>query len=186
MSQKHSTSRPSDINPAFQRALEQDIPVSSPCNGSTVRSFFIPDVSHLGDFVSGNLRFNGATRNGVPILVKQGRVVDLAKRQPPNDHADVDGLEIPEDEEKIFISMDMIRDEIVTLQEHDEMVQKYAEELQEELDSLQAQVMQLKSRQSSDSGIGSGTGSEPDGLMYEQLLADKKSKPYAILLLLDV
>lgn len=104
------------------------------------RSFFMPDVSHLGDFVTGTLRFSGSMRNGVPVLVKHGKVVDQQDRPSAVSHAAVDGLEIPEDEQKIFVSMDMIRDEIVSLQEHHEKVQEYALSLQNQVESLESQL----------------------------------------------
>ncbi|PKS12776.1 hypothetical protein jhhlp_000987 [Lomentospora prolificans] len=175
--QQHASQRRSlgtnfaKFSPAVQKALDRELPISSPGqNNTTARSFCMPDISYLGDFVSGTLRFNGTVKNGVPILVKHGKVIDLNSRQPPNDHAEVDGFEVPEDEERIFVSMDMIRDEIITLQDHHDGIQKYAEELQVEVEQLQTQIAQLKMRRSVDSGFGS----EPDGSMYEQLLSDKK------------
>lgn len=112
-------------------------------NETNARSFFMPDVSHLGDFVTGTLRFSGSMRNGVPIFVKNGKVHDLKDKYSANHHAEVDGLEVPEDEEKIFVSMDMIREEIISLQEHYDKVQEYAENLQQQVEQLEAQ---LKSR----------------------------------------
>ncbi|SPO02288.1 related to rho coiled-coil associated kinase alpha [Cephalotrichum gorgonifer] len=173
---RHSFNPVIDSSPTLQSDMDREPPNASPRNNNninetTARSFCLPDISYLGDFVSGTLRFNGRVKNGVPILVKHGRVVDLATKQPPNNHADVDGLEIPEDEERIFVSMDMIRDEIITLQEHHDGVEKYAEQLQAEVEQLQSQIKRLQMRRSVDSGFG---GSEPDGSMYEQLLSEKK------------
>jgi hypothetical protein len=163
------------IRDTFPSPIAMDSPAK---NGATSRSFFMPDIAHLGDFVSGTLRFSGSMRNGVPVFVKGGRARDLATKLPPNDHAEVDAIEIPQDEEKIFVSMDMIRDEICTLQEHDDMVQKYAEELQVEVERLQSEVTKLRSRKSIDSALGSRTGSEPDTAGYEQLIAEKLRKYY--------
>jgi hypothetical protein len=145
----------------IRNTFQQPTNFSSPGHNTTARSFFMPDISHLGDFVSGTLRFTGA-KDGVPVFVKHGKVRDRAEIQSPNDHAEVDGIQIPEDEEKIFVSMDMIREEIGTLQEHDEIVQKYAEGLQQEVENLQSQVKQLRHRKSIDSGLGSRSGSESD------------------------
>ncbi|KAJ6442721.1 Vacuolar iron transporter [Purpureocillium lavendulum] len=113
-------------------------------NASNVRSFFMPDVSHLGDFVTGTLKFSGSMKNGVPIFVKHGKVHDRHERPSAAAHAHVDGLHVPEDEEKIFVSMDMIRDEIVSLQEHHDKVQEYAENLQQEVENLEAQLRSHK------------------------------------------
>lgn len=118
-------------------------------DASHVRSFFMPDVSHLGDFVTGTLRFSGSMKNGVPIFVKHGKVHDQRERPSVASHAVVDSIEVPEDEEKIFVSMDMIRDEIISLQEHYDKVQEYATNLQEQVESLENQ---LKMRRSPSSG----------------------------------
>ncbi|PNY28004.1 Uncharacterized protein TCAP_02071 [Tolypocladium capitatum] len=109
-------------------------------DASHVRSFFMPDVPHLGDFVTGTLKFSGSMKNGVPIFVKHGRVHDRQERHSAAAHAEVDGIEVPQDEEKIFVSMDMIRDEIVSLQEHHDKVQEYAENLQQQVESLESRL----------------------------------------------
>jgi len=115
------------------------VSMASPYNETNVRSFFMPDVSHLGDFVTGTLRFSGSIKNGVPILVKQGKVHDKKENPSAASHVAVDGLEIPKDEEKIFVSMDMIRDEIVSLQESHDKIQEYAMNLQQQLERQQGQ-----------------------------------------------
>ncbi|KAF4970908.1 hypothetical protein FSARC_2178 [Fusarium sarcochroum] len=138
--------------------------VASPAhNESNARSFFMPDISHLGDFVDGTLRFSGSMRNGVPIFVKNGRVHDRFEKPSLSTHAEVDEFEVPEDEEKIFVSMDMIREEIISLQEHYDKVHEYAENLQQQVEQLEAQ---LKSRKSFDDDFASTRANE-------QLMAQK-------------
>ncbi|KAM0441131.1 hypothetical protein ACHAPT_000436 [Fusarium lateritium] len=132
-------------------------------NESNARSFFLPEVSHLGDFVDGTLRFSGAMRDGVPIFVKHGRVHDRFEKPSPMSHAEVDEVEVPEEEEKIFVSMDMIREEIISLQEHYDKVQEYAENLQHQVEQLEAQ---LKSRRSLDDDLASAQ-------VNEKLMAQK-------------
>ncbi|KAM3566780.1 hypothetical protein ARSEF4850_000198 [Beauveria asiatica] len=115
--------------------------IASPNHGaSDARSFFMPDVSHLGDFVTGTLRFSGSMKNGVPIFVKQGRVHDKQTSPAAAAHAAVDSVKVPLEEERIFVSMDMIRDEIMFLQEHHEKVQEYAMNLQQQVERLEAQA----------------------------------------------
>ncbi|KAG6010026.1 hypothetical protein E4U21_000468 [Claviceps maximensis] len=109
-------------------------------NTSNARSFFMPDVSHLGDFVTGTLKFSGSMKNGVPIFVKHGKVHDSQERPAARAHAHVDAIKVPDDEEKIFVSMDMIRDEIVSLQAAHDKVQEYAEGLQLQVERLEAQL----------------------------------------------
>ena len=145
-------------------------------DASHVRSFFMPDVSHLGDFVTGTLRFSGSMRNGVPIFVKHGKVHDQRERPAAAAHAVVDSIEVPEDEEKIFVSMDMIRDEIVSLQEHYDKVQDYAANLQEQVESLESQ---LKMRRSPSSG------SHLAGA-YEKLATQKQGESRASIYINDL
>ncbi|RDA93232.1 hypothetical protein CP533_6528 [Ophiocordyceps camponoti-saundersi (nom. inval.)] len=116
-------------------------------NSSFVRSFLMPDVSHLGDFVTGTLKFSGSMKNGVPIFVKNGRVHDRRERPQTDAHAAVDGIEVPQVEEKIFVSMDMIREEIVSLQKHHDQVQQYAENLQKQVHKLETQIKTGKHHQ---------------------------------------
>lgn len=174
---RDSFDNPIHSSPTLKSSTNKDINDTHPRNNeTTARSFCLPDISYLGDFVSGTLKFNGRMKNGVPILVKHGRVVDLATKQPLSNHAEVDGLEIPEDEERIFVSMDMIRDEIIALQDHHDGVEQHAEQLQAEVDQLQSLVKRLQMRRSVDSGFGSSDSAGPHGSMYEQILSEKKSK----------
>ncbi|PHH73370.1 hypothetical protein CDD80_3853 [Ophiocordyceps camponoti-rufipedis] len=132
------------ISPSAKSSLTAVAPSPAPADdhssSSFVRSFLMPDVSHLGDFVTGTLKFSGSMKNGVPIFVKNGRVHDRRERPYTDAHAAVDGIEVPQVEEKIFVSMDMIRNEIVSLQKHHDQVQHYAETLQKQVQSLEAQV----------------------------------------------
>ncbi|GFP60040.1 hypothetical protein TASIC1_0015020900 [Trichoderma asperellum] len=138
-------------------------PVHDTPNG---RSFFMPDISHLDDFVTGTLKFNGTIKDGVPILVKHGQVHDQKEKPFGVRHAEIDGVKIPEDEEKIFISMDMIREEIVSLQEHHDKIQDYAGSLQHEVERLEAQLRSSRK----------GLDGEPNIFgVNEQVLAQKKA-----------
>ncbi|PHH89418.1 hypothetical protein CDD83_6113 [Cordyceps sp. RAO-2017] len=138
---------------------------------SHVRSFFMPDVSHLGDFVTGTLKFSGSMKNGVPIFVKHGKVYDR-RETSAGAHAEVDGIAVPQDEEKIFVSMDMIRDEIVSLQDHHEKVQEYAETLQQQVEKLEAQ---LKSRKFSNGDRGRNHHDESLSIRNTELVREVTS-----------
>ncbi|GAP85403.1 putative rhoptry protein [Rosellinia necatrix] len=120
----------------------------------TAHSFFVPNLNHLNDFVSGTLRW-ASLKNGTPVFVKHGKVHDREAKISLDYHADFEAVPIPHEEEEIFVSMDKIREEIQTLQEHDEHMSKQAGQLQDEVMELQSQVVKLKSRK--DSGMGSDT-----------------------------
>ena len=138
--------------------------VASPNHGANARSFFMPDVSHLGDFVTGTLRFSGSMKNGVPIFVKQGKVHDKQASPAVAAHVAVDSLKVPKEEERIFVSMDMIRDEIVSLQEHHEKVQEYAVNLQQQVDRLEAQLKEKG--QNPDKGYHGSHGNDSNTRTY--------------------
>lgn len=181
--QAPSQGGPSKSTPANFNTIRKTFPspqsADSPARnagGATAQSFFMPDISHLNDFVSGTLRFNGSYKNGVPVFVKHGKVQDHVDNYSPHNHAEVDGLAVPEDEEKIFVSMDMLRKEIEDLQDHDDMVQKHAMGLQAQIDQLQQDMGRFKSRKSVDSALGSRTGSEPETAAHEHLVHEKLSK----------
>ncbi|KAL1879952.1 hypothetical protein VTK73DRAFT_6532 [Phialemonium thermophilum] len=120
----------------------------------TGRSFLLPPLHrHILDWTSGTLKFS-TLRDGVPVFVKHGKAHSRF-HQPTNEHAVVDAISIPEEDEEIFVSMDKLREEVKELQAHDEIVQQEAEHLQREVHQLQAELKRLKQRKVSDSAIGS-------------------------------
>lgn len=121
---------------------------------NAARSFLVPDLTIMNDFVSGTLRLS-TMRNGVPIFVKNGKVHDrdVSARAPAKHHA-VESVAVPQDEEEIFVSLDKLREEIGTLQEHDARVSEQAENLQSETKQLALEIHDLKAQLS-------GTEREP-------------------------
>jgi len=121
---------------------------------NAARSFLVPDLTIMNDFVSGTLRLS-TMRNGVPIFVKNGKVHDrdVSAGTPAKHHA-VESVAVPQDEEEIFVSLDKLREEIGTLQEHDARVSEQAENLQSETKQLALEIHDLKAQLS-------GTEREP-------------------------
>ncbi|KAF7537661.1 hypothetical protein G7054_g3532 [Neopestalotiopsis clavispora] len=101
----------------------------------TARSFFLPNLEHVNDLVSGTLKLKSA-KNGIPVFVKHGKVHDRESKVSLDLHAELDAIEVPQDEEEIFVSLEKIREEIHALQAHDDQVSRQAEQLQDELDAL--------------------------------------------------
>lgn len=124
----------------------------------TGRSFLLPPFHHLFDLTSGTLKFS-TLKNGIPVFVRHGRTRTQFE-QPTNQHDTVDAVDIPEEDQEIFVSMDKIREEVQELQEHDHMVQREAEKLQLEVNRLQGELKRFKQRKHSDSAFGSGSESE--------------------------
>ncbi|KAI1129199.1 hypothetical protein F5Y10DRAFT_238774 [Nemania abortiva] len=145
-----------------QSRLDTQNSISRSFVNQTANSFFLPSLSHVNDFVSGTLRWS-SLKNGMPIFVKHGRVHDREMKTTLDDHADFEAVTVPHEEEEIFVSLDKIREEIQTLQDHDELVSKQAEQLQDEVNELQSHVTKLKSRKDS------ATGSDTDRSIIVQL-----------------
>lgn len=168
VSKVRSTQPPTDKESEKPRALaeaqqlqqQQKYVSHSPINKSSLtgRSFILPPLDHLVDLTSGTLKFS-TLRNGVPVFVKHGKARTRFE-QPANQHDTVDAVEIPEEDQEIFVSMDKIREEVQELQEHDQMVQREAEKLQLEVNRLQSELKRFKQRKHSDSAFGSGSESE--------------------------
>lgn len=149
-----------------ERQPETDHMASPTTPNQTARSFFIPNLSYMNDFLSGALKLS-SLRNGIPIFVKHGKVHDRESMVYPDHHADIEALSIPEDEEKIFVSLDKIKDEIHALREHDELVTKQAEQLHEEIEEMHVQIAKYKSRKDS------AMGSDSESSIIDHLSAQK-------------
>ncbi|KAI0126943.1 hypothetical protein BJ170DRAFT_630546 [Xylariales sp. AK1849] len=143
-----------------------DIHMSPATPNQTARSFFLPNLVHINDFVSGVLRLS-SVKDGIPVFVKHGKVHDRESKSSPESHVELDAIEVPRDEQEIFVSLNKIREEIHTLQAHDDQVSKQAEQLQEEIYELQVQISKLKSRKDS------ATGSDSESSMVDYLNAQK-------------
>ncbi|KAK6072875.1 rhoptry protein [Seiridium cupressi] len=165
----HAPERQSSVN---RHSRISDMNVSPATPNQTARSFFLPNLEHINDFVSGVLRLS-SVKNGIPVFVKHGRVHDRESKSSPDHHAELDAIEIPRDEQEIFVSLDKIRGEIQTLQAHDDQVSKQAEQLQDEIYELQVQLLRYKSRK--DSAMGSDSESSVvDFLSKEKAQLEEK------------
>lgn len=106
-------------------------------------------------------------KNGMPVFVKHGKVHDRDSKSSPDHHIEVEAVSVPEDEERIFVSLDKIRDEIQELKEHDDLVSRQAEQLQGEVVELQIQIAKYRSRKDS------AMGSDSESSMVDHLNAQK-------------
>ncbi|KAK3942110.1 hypothetical protein QBC46DRAFT_448005 [Diplogelasinospora grovesii] len=142
----------------FQQQQQSLTPAAAANNHTgispTGRSFFLPPFRHLPDWTSGTLKFS-AMRNGVPVFVKSGRSRVAQLGQPADDHGALHAVDMPEEDEQIFVSMDKLQEEVRELHDHDAMLQREAEKLQREVNQLQAELKRFKTRKGSDSAIGS-------------------------------
>ncbi|KAK8072134.1 hypothetical protein PG996_005482 [Apiospora saccharicola] len=158
MSAQHAT--PRQIHPSIERIQlgsnrqprGNNMHMSPGTPNQTGRSFFLPNLTHIDDFISGALKIQSVD-NGMPVFVKNGKVHDREVKSSPQQHAEVEMIGLPEDEQQIFVSLDKIRDEIQALQAHDDQITRQAEQYQEEVYELQLQLSKFRGRK--DSAMGS-------------------------------
>ncbi len=112
----------------------------------TARSFFFPNFRHLPDWATGTLKFS-TMRNGTPMFV---RASPRNRVTPGMEHGSVGEVDIPEEDEEIFVSLDKLREEVRELHDHDAMLQQEAEKLQTEVAELQSELKKLRARKRSD------------------------------------
>ncbi|KAL1841582.1 hypothetical protein VTJ49DRAFT_6892 [Mycothermus thermophilus] len=135
------------------------------------RSFFLPSFRHLPEWTSGALKFS-TMKNGVPVFVRTANGVRLG--QYGQNHEELRSIGMSKEDEEMFVSLDKLQEEVRELHDHDAMLQREAERLQHEVNQLQAELKRLKSRNLSDSALGSESdasfrrsGAYRDDLEYE-------------------
>ena len=165
---------PQQSSPLVLRSMHssnhQIMNMSGMTANQTARSFFMPHFNHLHDLVSGTLRLSTGA-HGAPVFVKNGKA-HIRPQEPIVEHADVRAIDLPAEEQQIFVSLDKVREEVAALKEHDEMLQKEAEKLEREVDDLQLEIQELRSQKLSDSAIGS----DSDQAANERLNTQIQSK----------
>lgn len=131
-------------------------------------SLFAINSDHLGDFVSGALKFGELDQEGKPVFVKQTK-----SWREFDAHKEVDAVHISQEEDGIIVSLDQLRKEIAELQEHDEAMEREADKLHKEKAKLELQLQEARGafrKSSADSAIGS----ESDSGIRERVQADSK------------
>lgn len=112
----------------------------------------------LADFVSGILKFSQLDKNGNPVFVKDTETNTSSQQQSSNSHKDVNAVHVPQEETRIFVSMDQLRKEIAELQEHDEAMEREADKAHQDKARIELQLQEARGtcrKASSDSAIGS-------------------------------
>lgn len=168
------------IHASLNAFLNSDLAADKTNVGHTEgRSFFLPAFRHLPDWTSGALKFN-AMKDGVPVFVKSGK--NGVRLGQSGDHEAINAVGIPEEDERIFVSMDKLQEEVRELHDHDAMLQREAEKLQREVNQLQSELKRYKTRRPSDSAIGSdsdgsfGRYAQTNGYQLESQIAQLQNR----------
>ncbi|KAK3336145.1 hypothetical protein B0T19DRAFT_364759 [Cercophora scortea] len=156
------------VQPSYQSLRLSNLAIDRSGVTPTGRSFFLPAFRHLPDWTSGTLKFS-AMKNGVPVFVRSGKA---GVRLASGDHGSINAVDIPEEDEEIFVSMDKLLEEVRELHDHDAMLQREAEKLQREVNQYQSELKRFSIRKRSDSAIGSdsdGSFNRRNGVHSQEL-----------------
>jgi hypothetical protein len=150
---------PLDAHPAGTSPIDTHEPtVNEQANAFTTWSLYAVPGDLLADFVSGVLKFSQLDQDGNPVFVKNTDTDTLSPQQAPTTYKDVNAVHVSQEETKIFVSMDQLRQEIAELQEHDEAMEREADKAHQEKARLELQLQEARGtcrKASSDSAIGS-------------------------------
>jgi FtsZ-binding cell division protein ZapB len=139
----------------------------------TQQSFILPattDISHVVSTEAGS---------GIPVVVRGG----VVQSRPTNGFSgkfpfeDVDGIEVPEEEEDIYLSVDLLKSRVAQLEMEKADSQRTINELKRENYQLQAEKQELERRRRADSALGMADGgSDTYSDRDRNIIADKTSK----------
>jgi hypothetical protein len=145
-------------------------------NAFTTWSLYAVPGNLLADFVSGVLKFSQLDQDGNPVFVKDTITDTSSQQQASNTHKDVNAVHVSQEETRIFVSMDQLRQEIAELQEHDEAMEREADKAHQEKARLELQLQEVRGtcrKASSDSAIGS----DSDDDIRKRAQAESKYSP---------
>jgi hypothetical protein len=125
----------------------------------TQQSFLLPNMPEISDIMSGPFD------TGVPVSTHGGRVVSRsqhgASRSIP--HEEVDGIPIPDEENDIYLNIDILKEKVKLLETEKVEYQRNILNLQSDNYQLQAEKKELEERRSADSALGmADSGSDAD------------------------
>ena len=142
---------------------------TSTYNGGTQQSFMLPDMPNLSELVS------GVYQDGTPVFSSHGKTKasrfasgSQGRRNQSNvqpDYAAVGEIQVPADEQAIFLSLKLLQDRVAELETNRAEAEKTIEELQQNNWALEAEKTDRGRREGSDSALGMTDGGS-DGADY--------------------
>jgi hypothetical protein len=135
----------------------------------TQQSFILPTTTEVSHVVSAE------TGAGVPVVVRGGRVQSNAPNGFSGKFDDVDGIEIPTEEEDIYLSVELLKSRVAQLETEKAESQRTIGELKEDNFQLQAEMKEIERRRRSDSALGMADGGS-DMSDREKNVTEKTSK----------
>ena len=142
---------------ATKRTLPQGAPISNP----TTQSIVLPQMPNVSELLS------GIFENGTPVFTKHGepRTSRFASgaRVPKRQISRVDEIEVPQEEQDIYMALQVAEDKIADLERIRTEAEYAFGELQDRHRILEAEKADQNRRQRSDSAIGLTDGGSDAG-----------------------
>lgn len=149
---------------------------SSNTPNPTQQSFILPTMADVSHMVAAE------TGTGIPVVVRGGRVQSRSQNGFSGRFNDVDGIEVPAEEEDIYLSVELLQSRVAQLELEKADSQRTINELKRENFQLQAETKELERRRRSDSALGMADGGS-DSDRDRSVIAEKTSKYESSLIL---
>ena len=151
----------------------------------TQQSFILPAATEFSQLVSAE---TGAA--GIPVIVRGGMVQARTLNRFSGKFDDVDGIEVPTEEEDIYLSVELLKSKVAQLETEKADSEKIVNDLKRDNFQLQTKMKEFERRRRSDSALGIADGGS-DNDRDRNVIAEKASKyhpicPYASLTSLEL
>jgi FtsZ-binding cell division protein ZapB len=143
---------------------------SSDTPNPTQQSFILPATTEVSHVVSAE------TGAGIPVVVRAGRVQSKNLNGFWSKFDDVDGIEVPAEEEDIYLSVELLKSRVAQLENEKAESQRTIGELKEDNFQLQAEMKEIERRRRSDSALGMVDGGSDSFSDREKNTTEKTSK----------
>jgi hypothetical protein len=143
---------------------------SSNTPNPTQQSFILPAMTEVSHVVSAE------TGTGIPVVVRAGRVQSKAPNGFSGQFDDVDGIEVPAEEEDIYLSLELLKSRVAQLETEKAESQRTMNELKRDNFQLQAEMKEIETRRRSDSALGMADGGSDSYSDRDRNLVEKTSK----------
>ena len=136
----------------------------------TQQSFILPSATEFSYLVSAE---TGTA--GIPVVVRGGMVQSREQNGFSGKFDDVDGIEVPTEEEDIYLSVELLKSRVAQLETEKADAQRMVNEIKRDNFQLQTEMKELERRRRSDSALGIADGGS-DSDRDRNVIAEKASK----------
>jgi hypothetical protein len=143
-------------------------------NATTQQSFLIPNMPDISELVSGTFK------NGTPVFSASGKIQSRLSSHgglpTKDDHGDLDGVPVDDEEKNIYLSLELLQDKVAALEMEKAEFQQTIDDLQRNNYQLQAENDELEKRRRTDSGFGDSGNDADYARDNRKLISEKTSE----------